>query len=139
MTVDGLERRTLLKAAAAAPLLAIAASTQPSADGNPETSAFVFDTRFPVAREIASMSDAELHPIEGDVTALWYDCLFHRWNADSAYVVAGITTVTSLFALEQMALLQGRRVVSRAAVKASPDTLFHWRIARSTKFAGAAP
>lgn len=137
MTVDGIERRTLLKIAAAAPFLAIAASTQPGADRNPEISAFVFDSRFPIAHEIASMSHAELHSIEGDVTALWYDCLFHRWNADSAYAVAGITTATSLFALEQMALLQGRRVVSRTAIKAGLDTLIRWRIAKSPKFAGA--
>jgi hypothetical protein len=50
--------------------------------------------------------------IAGDITALWYDDLYFRWQQGST-VVAGLTGASALFCLEELAWDAGHCVVLR--------------------------
>ncbi len=76
----------------------------------------VFDHQYVESRLFASALAArgfETHGINGDVTALWYDDLYHRWAAGPSPIV-GLTGASSLFCLEHLAWKVERRVVFRA-------------------------
>jgi len=76
----------------------------------------IFDHQYAESRMFASALAAQglpTHGISGDVTALWYDDLYHRWAEGPAPIV-GLTGASSLFCLEQLAWKVERRVVFRA-------------------------
>jgi hypothetical protein len=76
----------------------------------------VFDHQYAESRLFASSLATRgfpTHGITGDVTALWYDDLYHRWAAEPSPIV-GLTGASSLFCLEQLAWKVERRVVFRA-------------------------
>lgn len=114
-------RRTVLQAAVAAPF-ALGAMGTATAAMPTAIDAFVVDRRFWPAGK-ALPEDAELHFVDGDVTALWYDKLDVRWR-ESGHVLAGRTGEDVLFVLEQLAFGRGRRVTTRQA----KDGIVSWVI-----------
>jgi hypothetical protein len=87
----------------------------------------IFDERFPqsvaFARALAGRW-SPMHGIPGDVTALWYDDLYHQWKS-GARRIAGMTTKESLFCLEILARDAGLRVTHR---QDHADGLVSWSI-----------
>jgi hypothetical protein len=76
----------------------------------------VYDTRFAASvafgRRAASLG-APVHAIDGDMTRLWFDDIYHRWK-ESPVAIAGLTAQGPLFCFERLAWDQGLRVVFRA-------------------------
>ena len=76
----------------------------------------IYDTRFASSvafgRRAASLG-ASVHAIEGDMTRLWFDDIYHRWK-QSPVAIAGLTAQGPLFCFERLAWDQGLRVVFRA-------------------------
>jgi hypothetical protein len=81
----------------------------------------LYDLRFAdsiaFARRVESLGVA-VHAIEGDMTRVWYDDLYHRWRSGPA-AIAGLTAHGPLFCLERLAWDHGMRVVFRAEHKFS--------------------
>lgn len=120
---EAITRRTVLQAAVAAPFavgaVGAAAAGMPAAAA---IDAFVVDRRFwPVGKALPE--NTELHFVDGDVTALWYDKLDVRWR-EPGHVLAGRTGEDVLFVLEQLAFGRGRRVTTRLA----KDGIVSWVI-----------
>ncbi len=83
----------------------------------------VFDEGFAESRAFAKAARAlgmRTHGISGDVTALWYDDLYHRWRGGPA-VIAGLTGASGLFCLERLAWDASHRVVLRVEHTRTPD------------------
>jgi hypothetical protein len=82
----------------------------------------VYDVRFPpsaaFARRAAELG-AVVHAIEGDMTRLWYDDIYRRWQQGAA-AIAGFTAHGPLFCFEQLALDQGMRVALRVQHTVAP-------------------
>lgn len=77
--------------------------------------AAIFDEGFAEGRAFAKAASEfgiSTHAISGDVTALWYNDLYFRWQSGSA-VIAGLTGASALFCLEKLAWDAGHRVVLR--------------------------
>ncbi len=76
----------------------------------------VYDTRFAASvafgRRAASLG-ASVQAIQGDMTRLWFDDIYHRWK-DSPVAIAGLTAQGPLFCFERLGWDQGLRVVFRA-------------------------
>src|SRR5881394_394123 len=76
----------------------------------------IYDTRFPQSvafgRRAAALG-VDAHAIEGDMTRLWFDDVYHRWKQAPA-AIAGLTAHGPLFCFERLAWEQGLRVVFRA-------------------------
>lgn len=87
----------------------------------------IYDTRFHesvgFARR-AQMLGIEAHAIEGDMTRLWYDDLYHRWR-DAPAAIAGLTAHGPMFCLERLAWDQGMRVVFRAEHRSASEHVEH--------------
>jgi hypothetical protein len=86
----------------------------------------VADERFPTSRAFADEMQrrgASVHRIQGDITDLWYDDLYHRWKQGA------------LFCLERLAWDQGMRVVARIdhAPVDDQEALISWIIAPKPK------
>lgn len=103
-----------------------AASARPAADevrGVPiGVDDVLFDSRFAACRAFgaaAALAGQSVHALQGDVTALWVRHLRPRWGAGGA--VAGMTTASSLFCLEQLAKDHWMRVVVRVEHSRWPD------------------
>jgi len=108
-------------AAAAAPH-ALVASPYPAV-GHSTLRMVLFDTRFPAA---VVFSQAMVRrgvapaPFHADVTAVWFQQLDPLWRRESIRV-AGMTTASTLFCLEQLAWEHGLRVAFRGTHE--PDGL----------------
>ena len=76
----------------------------------------VYDARFAASvafgRRAAGLG-APAHAIQGDMTRLWFDDIYHRWK-QSPVAIAGLTAQGPLFCFERLAWDQGLRVVFRA-------------------------
>ena len=76
----------------------------------------IYDTRFPESvafgRRAAALG-AAVHAIDGDMTRLWFDDIYHRWK-EAPVAIAGLTAHGPLFCFERLAWDQGLRVVFRA-------------------------
>jgi hypothetical protein len=85
----------------------------------------VYDTRFAASvafgRRAASLG-ASVHAFQGDMTRLWFDDIYHRWN-ESPVAIAGLTAQGPLFCFERLAWDQGLRVVFRAEHGATEHVL----------------
>ena len=85
----------------------------------------VYDTRFAASvafgRRAASLGE-QVHPIQGDMTSLWYHDIYHRWK-QSPVAIAGLTAQGPLFCFERLAWDQGLRVVFRAEHGAAEHSL----------------
>jgi hypothetical protein len=76
----------------------------------------VFDQRFADSRAFAGEAKnlgATVHPIQGDITDLWFNDLYARWKMGPV-AIAGLTAHGPLFCLERLAWDQRMRVVFRA-------------------------
>ncbi len=76
----------------------------------------IFDSRFPASRafgESAAGAGRATAAIQGDVTALWFHDLRPQWARGRA-AVAGMTTMRSLFCLQQLAHDHWMRVIISA-------------------------
>lgn len=76
----------------------------------------VYDTRFSDSVAFAAAlgrHGVPMHAIDGDVTRLWYDDLYHAWRTRPV-AIAGLTAHGALFCLERLAWDHGMRVVFRA-------------------------
>jgi hypothetical protein len=114
-------RRELLQVglvATALPLGAAALGTSPRIPGVRTVDLYkvVYDMRF--AASVAFARRAAVHgydvaATEGDITRVWYDDLYHRWQRGPA-AIAGLMGRGALFCLEQLAADQRMRVVFRA-------------------------
>jgi len=87
----------------------------------------VYDTRFPASvafgRRAAELGSA-VHPIDGDMTRLWFDDVYHQWK-QAPVAIAGLTAHGPLFCFERLAWDQGLRVVFRAAHGDGASALNH--------------
>jgi hypothetical protein len=85
----------------------------------------VYDTRFAASvafgRRARSLG-APVHAIQGDMTRLWFDDIYHRWK-ESPAAIAGLTAQGPLFCFERLAWDQGMRVVFRAEHGATEHVL----------------
>jgi hypothetical protein len=87
----------------------------------------VYDKRFPESAAFARHATklgVPTHAIEGDMTKLWYDDLFHRW-ARAPVAIAGLTAHGALFCLERLAWDQRMRVVFRAEHRPNGSSVDH--------------
>ena len=76
----------------------------------------VYDSRFPESVAFGNRAEAlgvDVHPIDGDMTKLWFDDIYHRWKS-APVAIAGLTAHGPLFCFERLAWDQGLRVVFRA-------------------------
>jgi hypothetical protein len=94
----------------------------------------VYDTRFAESVAFARRSAAlglRVHAIDGDMTRLWYDEIYHVWQQRPT-ALAGLTAHGPLFCFAELARDVGMRVVFRAehvATPPAPATLYAWVIA----------
>jgi len=130
-------RRFCLSGAAAAISLGVgssyaSAAPMPTAvgfaDGGPiALDTILFDSRFASSRAFgaaAKSAGRETAALQGDVTAVWRHHLRPHWAEGGA--IAGMTTASSLFCLEQLAKDHWMRVVVRVEHRGSPPgTLAH--------------
>ena len=125
-------RRFCLSSAAAAISLGVGGSSASAApmppaadgfaDGNPiALDAILFDSRFPSSRAFGAAAKSvgrATTALQGDVTGLWRHHLRPHWARGGA--IAGMTTASSLFCLEQLAKDHWMRVVVRVEHRGSP-------------------
>ena len=98
----------------------------------------VYDTRFAESVAFARRSAAlgvQVHAINGDMTRLWFDVIYHRWQQQPT-ALAGLTAHGPMFCFAELARDVGMRVVFRAEHpladgRAAPEThaLYTWVIA----------
>lgn len=72
---------------------------------------FIFDDRFDEATSLAfkvAREGISVRSVQGDVTRLWYDDLYYRWQ-NKPGAVGGITTINALFCLETLGADAGLR------------------------------
>jgi len=83
----------------------------------------IFDERFPASvafgAQVRSLG-LPTHPIQGDITDLWFHDLDAQWKKKPA-AVAGLTAQGALFCLERLAWDHGMRVVFRGNHQYLPD------------------
>lgn len=76
----------------------------------------IYDRRFPASLAFAARARAlglTVHSIDGDMTKLWYEDLYHVWK-QGPIAIAGFTAHGALFCFDQLGRDQGLRVVFRA-------------------------
>jgi len=117
-----IQRGVALSAAAPlvlAPTIGLAGDARPRL----QPTLAVFDRGYAESLLFARAAEAHgiaTHSIDGDVTALWYDDLYHRWKQGATPIV-GLTGASSLFCLEQLAWKVERRVVFRTEHRQRSD------------------
>ena len=122
-------RRELLKAGLAASALPLAASAGFAHAEHTAVPLYkvVHDTRFAASVAFAARAAARglaVAGIDGDVTRLWYDDLYHRWRRQPA-AIAGLTAHGALFCLERLAWDHRLRVVYRGEHAAADGDVVH--------------
>lgn len=112
-------RREFLKVGLAASALPMAANAMLSTGAEPLVAVplykVLYDTRFPASvafAERAAGRGLAVHAMGGDITRVWYDDLYHRWQHGPA-AIAGLTAHGALFCLERLAWDQHMRVIFR--------------------------
>jgi hypothetical protein len=90
----------------------------------------LFDRKHPAARTFGRAAEAAgltIQAIDRDVTALWYDDLYHRWRQGAA-AIAGLTPVPVAFCLQQLGQNAGMRLVYHAQHTPSGDGRMEHRL-----------
>ena len=85
----------------------------------------VYDTRFPESIAFAERCAAlglRARAIEADMTRLWYDDIYHHWQA-GAQPIAGLTAHGPMFCFAELARDVRMRLVFRAEHQLGPDGL----------------
>lgn len=115
------DRRTLAKAGAAG--VALAAGSPAFADARSlALYKAIYDSGHAEGRAFAAQMarhGVAATAITGDITALWYDDLYHRWK-DGPAPIAGLTDPRALFCLETLAHDIRMRVVFRSEYRPGP-------------------
>jgi hypothetical protein len=78
--------------------------------------AAVYDSRFDDGKAFARRSKSlglATRAFDGDMTAVWYRDLYHRWRAGPV-AIAGVTARGALFCFEQLARAERMQLVFRA-------------------------
>ena len=89
--------------------------------------AVVYDTRFAESVAFAGRSAAlglTTRPIDADMTRLWYDEIYHRWQQEPA-AIAGLTAHGPMFCFAELARDVRMRVVFRAEHRVSRTGMAH--------------
>jgi hypothetical protein len=90
------------------------------------------DQRFAPARAFgreAKRRGETVRAFNGDVTNVWYHDLYHRWKKGRA-PIAGLTTYSALFCLQELARDARMRVTHRVEHHyPGKETLYSWIIA----------
>jgi hypothetical protein len=114
------------------PAQAASAPALPNPPNGPPVFAVIFDQRFAAARTFAQAAAWRGHRVfgyGGDLTAIWLHRIEPHWSR-RAGALAGMTTPTALFCLEQLAAQHWLRVVTRTEHRAGPEqSLISWIIA----------
>jgi hypothetical protein len=135
-------RRSILQVAVAAtslPILTSLAWQQTPSEGEAAAALdhrslykVLVDERFAPARAFgqeAVWRGETVHTFNGDVTDVWYHDLYHRWKIGRA-AIAGLTTYSALFCLQELARDARMRVIHRVEHRyPRGETLFSWVIA----------
>jgi hypothetical protein len=82
-----------------------------------------FDDSASFAREARRLG-LRTSAVSGDVTALWYDDLHHRWRQGPA-AIAGLTTAATFFCLETLAIDAGLRRILHVEHRVSDNGVTH--------------
>jgi hypothetical protein len=117
-------RRSFIQASAAASTASVLAASLgawpagalAAASGRIDFYKVVFDREHPAALafgQAAGNSGLAVQAIGRDVTALWYDDLYHRWRQGPT-AIAGMTPVRVAYCLQVLAQDVGMRLVFRA-------------------------
>lgn len=83
----------------------------------------IYDTRFGASRRFAERIErlgVQLAAIEGDMTRVWFDDIYHVWQR-APIPIAGMTAHGPLFCFEQLARDIGMRIVFKAKHVPSDD------------------
>lgn len=90
--------------------------------------AAVYDRRFEESRVFAASAGRmglDVRAIEGDMTRLWYDEIYHEWRRRPV-AIAGLTAHGPMFCFDQLGRDCGMRVIFRAEHRPESDgTLRH--------------
>jgi hypothetical protein len=84
--------------------------------------AVVYDTRFDDSIAFAERSRAlglKTHPIDADMTRLWYEEIYHQWRRGPT-ALAGLTAYGPMFCFAELARDVRMRVVFRAEHRITP-------------------
>ena len=111
-------RREFLQAGIAASLLPLLSSKALSAAAPGAFDLFVFDQRFPQARDFSQQAretGVDCAAIQGDITDLYFHDLSLRWNRGPT-TIAGLSTKASLFCLDMLARDCGMRLAYLADI-----------------------
>jgi hypothetical protein len=132
-------RRTFIQASAAASTASVLAASLgawpagalAAASGRIDFYKVVFDREHPAALafgQAAGNSGLPVQAISRDVTALWYDDLYHRWRQGPA-AIAGMTPSRVAYCLQVLAQGAGMRLVFRAEHMPATDGRLAHRLA----------
>ena len=101
-------RREFIQTGVAATAAAVAAGPAPEAAASPAALPIykvIYDERFEAPVRFAGAAQAlglSAHPIQGDMTAFWYNELHARWRTGPV-AIAGMTCHGPMFCLEMLA------------------------------------
>jgi hypothetical protein len=124
-------RREFLQIGVSAMALPLAA--QAASGAGPGTSpsiplhAVVYDTRFAASINFARQSEflgLSTRAIEGDMTALWYEEIYHRWQQEPI-AIAGLTAHAAMFCFAQLGRDHRLRLVFHAEHRPEADHVDH--------------
>ncbi len=114
------------------PVQAASLPAVPLPSGGRPVFAVVFDQRFAAARtfaQAATWRGRRVFGYCGDLTAIWMREIEPHWSR-RAGALAGMSTPTALFCLEQLAAQHWLRVVTRTEHRVGPnERLISWVIA----------
>lgn len=130
-----------IERAAADPLLAEASTPRSGPERGVHPRLVLIDERFAAARRFGAAMQRQgltVHPIRGDVTAVWYERLHPLWKRTAA-PVAGLTAYAAMFCLERLAWDHGLRMIRYEAPAAdgTDQPLHSWLIAAPARIIAA--
>jgi hypothetical protein len=123
--------------ATAWPIVAQAAGIRLDEGAGRDLLGVVYDTRFAESVALATRSatlGVRAHAIDGDMTRLWFDEIYHRWQQRPT-ALAGLTTHGPMFCFAELARDVMMRVVYRAEHRPADgaalahEPLYSWVIA----------
>jgi hypothetical protein len=114
-------------AAGAAPIAHAEGVAAAIPERNADLYTVVYDERFPDSVAFARRARVQglrVSAIQGDITRLWYDDLYHRWKMGPA-AIAGLTAADAFFCLEMFGADAGLRRVLKVEHRAGAGGVEH--------------